>query len=631
MLRMVSIAAIAALVLSTVGTTGGAATAAATPLGRETVAALDPALVAGRGAAVAFLEQEAENAATNGTVIGPDRPPTRCPPRRPAARRSSSTPGPVRRVHAAAAGERDHRALQHPGRAGGRRHHRAARRDGQRQARRDDDAHLAVRVALQPVPVHQRPERRPAAPGLVDHRVRVRAGGHDADAGRSPSRSGRCTSTTSSACCSAGPTRPATRSGSPRRPAAAPRGPSSTCSTPSSSARRTCGSSRPNVLLFGADPTGRRDSADAFDKAIAFAEAHRLKVYVPPGTYQVNRHIIVDDVTIEGAGNWYTIIKGREVALDRAGARTARCTPASASTARTPRTAAARNVHLSGFAIEGDVRERIDTDQVNGIGGAMSDSTIDGLYIQPHQGRPVVRRPDDERRRSPNNIIVDQIADALNFHTGVTNSVVREQLRPQHRRRRPGDVVGEDRRTRATRSTTTPCRRRRWPTASRIYGGTDNTVSNNLVADPIREGSGIHVGSRFGAEPFAGHAVDHRQHHGPRRHVRAELEHRPRRDLDLRAGQEHRRGHPGDRRPLPRQHLQRDHAGQRLAGEGPVLDHQRPLQGHPGRRHGHLGAQRPGRRVGASFENVDARNVGAVGVNNCGSFNFTPDRLGVLA
>ena len=26
----------------------------------------------------------------------------------------------------------------------------------------------------------------------------------------------------------------------------------------------------------------------------------------------------------------------------------------------------------------------------------------------------------------------------------------------------------------------------------------------------------------------------------------------------------------------------------------------------------------------ASFENVDARNVGAVGVNNCGSFHFTP-------
>src|SRR6478609_5804871 len=38
-----------------------------------TRAALDPALVAGRGADVPFLEQEAENAATNGTVIGPGR------------------------------------------------------------------------------------------------------------------------------------------------------------------------------------------------------------------------------------------------------------------------------------------------------------------------------------------------------------------------------------------------------------------------------------------------------------------------------------------------------------------------------------------------------------------------------
>ena len=37
-----------------------------------------------------------------------------------------------------------------------------------------------------------------------------------------------------------------------------------------------------------------------------------------------------------------------------------------------------------------------------------------------------------------------------------------------------------------------------------IYGGTDNTVRGNLVADPIREGSGLHAGSRFGAEPFAG-------------------------------------------------------------------------------------------------------------------------------
>ena len=73
-----------------------------------------------------------------------------------------------------------------------------------------------------------------------------------------------------------------------------------------------------NVLLFGADPFGKRDSADAFDKAIAFAKKSHLKVYIPPGTYQVNRHIIVDNVTIEGAGSWYTIIKGHQVDAEHA-------------------------------------------------------------------------------------------------------------------------------------------------------------------------------------------------------------------------------------------------------------------------------------------------------------------------
>src|SRR5436190_12107458 len=47
--------------------------AAAVAAAVVTRAGLDPALVEGRGARVAFAEQEAEHAATNGTVIGPDR------------------------------------------------------------------------------------------------------------------------------------------------------------------------------------------------------------------------------------------------------------------------------------------------------------------------------------------------------------------------------------------------------------------------------------------------------------------------------------------------------------------------------------------------------------------------------
>ena len=61
------VATVVALLLG--GTTGISAVADMGPAG--TRAALDPALVAGRGATVGFVEQEAETAHTDGTVIGP--------------------------------------------------------------------------------------------------------------------------------------------------------------------------------------------------------------------------------------------------------------------------------------------------------------------------------------------------------------------------------------------------------------------------------------------------------------------------------------------------------------------------------------------------------------------------------
>ena len=380
-----------------------------------------------------------------------------------------------------------------------------------------------------------------------------------------------------------------------------------------------------NVLLFGADPRGKRDSADAFDKAVAFAQRHGLKVYVPPGTYQVNRHIIVDNVTIVGAGSWYTIIKGKEVALE---------TPAPDGSVHTGvgfygKDAAAggsNNVHLSGFAIEGDVRERIDTDQVNGIGGAMSNSTIDGLYIR-HTKVGLWFDGPMTNVRVTNNIIVDQIADALNFHIGVTNSVVSNNFV----RNTGDDGLAMWSEKTANANNTFDHNTVQTPTLANgiaIYGGTDNTVSNNLIADPIREGSGIQVGSRFGAEAFVGRLDITNNTVGARRHLRAELEHRARRHLDLRARQEYRGGHQRRGGPLPRQHVQRDHARQRLPGEGSVLDHQRPLQGHPGRRHRHpvVSARVEG---GASFENVDVRNVGGLGSQQLRIVPLPADRLGV--
>src|SRR4029453_11580855 len=121
------------------------------------------------------------------------------------------------------------------------------------------------------------------------------------------------------------------------------------------------------------------------------------------------------------AGSWYTVIKGREVALSE---------PAPDLSVHTGvgfygkyvADGGSTNVHLSGFAIEGDVRERVDTDQVNGVGGALSNSTISDLYIQ-HTKVGIWLDGPMTNLKITNNVIVDQIADGINFHTGVTNSV----------------------------------------------------------------------------------------------------------------------------------------------------------------------------------------------------------------
>jgi hypothetical protein len=360
-----------------------------------------------------------------------------------------------------------------------------------------------------------------------------------------------------------------------------------------------------NVALLGADPTGRRDAAPAFDRAIALARKLRLPVYLPPGTFQVNRHIIVDDVTIEGAGTWHTVVKGDGVGFY----------------GRYAEDGGSRNVHLRGFAIEGDVRERVDTDQVNGVGGAMSDSTIRDLHIRHTKVGLWFDGPMRNTTIS-DTMIVDQIADALNFHTGVTDSAVRNTFV-----RNSGDdglamwseKTANARNTFERNTVQTPT----LANGIAIYGGTDTTVRGNLVADPLREGSGLHAGSRFGAEPFAG-----RLDFTGNTTVRAGTL-----DLNWTIGlgaiwfYALDRSIAADVRVTGDHYLDNTYNAIMLVSEYGVKD----LYSIDGVEFSDIRIDGAGTSVvsartagSASFRNVDARNVGAQGVNNCGSFHFTP-------
>src|SRR5207245_9110017 len=139
------------------------------------------------------------------------------------------------------------------------------------------------------------------------------------------------------------------------------------------------------------------------------------------GTFQVSRHIVVDGVTVEGAGSWWTIVKGHQVTLS---------SPAPDGSVHTgvgfygkyAPDGGSHNVHLSNFAIEGDVRERIDTDQVNGIGGALNESTIDGLYIH-HTKIGIWLHGPMNNVAGGKPVIVDPIEAGINFHQGVPTTL----------------------------------------------------------------------------------------------------------------------------------------------------------------------------------------------------------------
>jgi Pectate lyase superfamily protein len=374
-----------------------------------------------------------------------------------------------------------------------------------------------------------------------------------------------------------------------------------------------------NALLFGADPTGRHDSADAIDRAVAFAKKAHLPVYVPPGTYQVNRHIVVDNVTIEGAGSWYTIFKGHQVTL---------ATPAADGSVHTgvgfygkyAADGGSSNVHLKDFAIEGDVRDRVDTDQVNGVGGALSDSTIDGLYIQHTKVGIWIDGPANNLKIS-NTQIADQIADGVNFHTGVTNSSVTNSFI----RNTGDDALAMWSQTTEDANNTFDHNTVQTPVLANgiaLYGGTDNTVSNNLVADPIREGSGIQLGSRFGSEAFTGHAWITN-------------------NTTVRAGTYELNWNIGlgaiwiyaleknidaDVEVVGDNFLDNTYNAIMLVSDFPVKDLYSITNVHFKDIHvDGAGTDVVSARVAgsATFQNVDVRNVGWWGVNNCGSFHFT--------
>jgi hypothetical protein len=241
-----------------------------------------------------------------------------------------------------------------------------------------------------------------------------------------------------------------------------------------------------SVVDFGADPNGGWDAREAFSKAIAAASSSGRPLWVPPGHFRLDGHVLVDRVEIAGAGPWYSILQGDGVGLY-------------GHDAPSP----SRDVDIHDLAIVGEVSERDDHKPLAGIGGALGGgSRIHDLFIQhvkvglwldgPFDGL-VVRHIR----------VLDTTADGLNLHRGVSNVIVEESFF----RNNGDDGIASWAEKLANHDIIIRHNTVVAPILANgvaIYGGQDIAVSDNLISDTLTEGGGLHLGNRFNAVPLSG-------------------------------------------------------------------------------------------------------------------------------
>ncbi|MDX6419610.1 MAG: hypothetical protein QOG28_4230 [Trebonia sp.] len=240
-----------------------------------------------------------------------------------------------------------------------------------------------------------------------------------------------------------------------------------------------------SVLSYGADPTGAKDSTTAIQNAINAGSAAGKAVYIPPGNFTVTAHLTVNKVTLTGAGEWYSVLGGNDVGVYGN-------LPPNPST----------NVHLSNFAIFGQVTDRVDSADVNGIGGGLQDSTISNVWIQHVKAGIWMTGPFTDLKI--NNVrIQDTTADGINFDGGITgSSVTNTYVRNtgddglalwSSGAADSGDSFSHD-------TVVLPILANNFA----IYGGNNNSITSDYATDTITQGGGIQVGNRFSAVPLSG-------------------------------------------------------------------------------------------------------------------------------
>ncbi|WP_018568660.1 discoidin domain-containing protein [Streptomyces sp. PsTaAH-124] len=235
-----------------------------------------------------------------------------------------------------------------------------------------------------------------------------------------------------------------------------------------------------SVTAKGADPTGQGDSTQAFRDAVNAAQGG--VVWIPPGDYRLTSALGgVQNVTLQGAGSWYSVVH---------------------SSSFVNQGSSAGSVRLKDFAVIGEVTERNDGSPDNFVNGSLGPgSSVSGMWIQ-HLKCGLWLTGVNDNLVVENNRILDTTADGLNLNGNAKGVRVRNNFL-----RNQGDdslamwsLYAPDTDSSFENNTIS---QPNLANGIAVYGGTDITVRGNLVSDTNALGSGIAISNQKFMDPFS--------------------------------------------------------------------------------------------------------------------------------
>jgi hypothetical protein len=236
----------------------------------------------------------------------------------------------------------------------------------------------------------------------------------------------------------------------------------------------------------GATADDKLDDGDAIQACIDRARAAKTGVWIPAGTFESKEHPFeVSEVTIQGAGMWYSTIHGFYARFNCVG----------------------NNCRYFDFAILGETVLRDDKSPENGFnGGAGTGSRLENIWVEHTKVGYWVGA-------GTNGLVItgsrfrNLFADGVNFCNGTSNSLIENS----HFRNTGDDALaswspkGDPVNTNNVfrfNTVQVPWR----ANCFAIYGGKDNQIEDNLCYDVVTY-PGILIAQQFNSNPFEGKTI----------------------------------------------------------------------------------------------------------------------------